>query len=141
MDYELAVKHLDENGFTWEKFRELFPFGDISLREGNFQRLVLKVLDFIEGTKEKTLLLDLLDTQNCVFLEQVWIQGEKSAGEDKPFSVYGHFISAQLQITSNIRREQGLKKRDPRAVMLKLPESELLLDRMLRHEGRESIEN
>ena len=131
MDYEAAVKVLDENGFSWGLFRHIFPFGDISLREGNFQKLVLKVLDLIERDEDKELFLDLLDTQNCVFLEQVWIQNEKTPGEDEPFHIEIHFISAQLQITDNIRG-MGLKRRDTRGAMLKLPESELLLDRMLK---------
>ena len=131
MDYETAVKVLDEKGLSWDLFRHIFPFGDISLREGNFQKLVLKVLDLIEREEDKELLLDLLDTQNCVFLEQVWIQNEKTPGEDKPFPVEGHFITAQLQTTTNIRGMR-MKHRDARGVMLKLPESELLLDRMLK---------
>ncbi|MBB5349521.1 hypothetical protein JWG42_14040 [Desulfoprunum benzoelyticum] len=134
MDYESAIQTLDENGFTWGILRELFPFGDINLREGNYQKLVMKVLGLLETPEEKELLLDLLDTQNCVFLEQVWIQNEKSGEQEKPFPVHGHFITAQFQINSNIRWELRLKHRDPRGVMLKLPETELLLDRMLQAE-------
>lgn len=121
---------LEVEGFSWEKLRDFFPFGDISLREGNYQKLVLAVLSHLESNKDKELLLDLLDTQNCVFLEQVWIQNEKCDGEKKPFPVHGHFITAQLQINSNIRWELGLERRDSRTMMLKLPESEKLLHRM-----------
>ncbi len=136
MDYESALEMLDENGFSWDFLREIFPFGDIALREGNYQKLVLKVLALLETNEEKELLLDLLDTQNCVFLEQVWIQNEKSPGEDQPFPIHGHFITAQLQINSNIRWELGLERRDARTAMLNLPESELLLDRMLMAEEK-----
>lgn len=132
MTFEEAIESLESDGFSLASIREYFPFGSINLREGNFQRLVLKALENIEDKEKKELLLDIIDTQNCIFLEQIWIQNEQfEAEEDKPFPVYGHFISAQLQITSNIRSEQGLKRRDPRATMLKVPESEMLLDRIL----------
>ena len=134
MDYESSLKTLDEQGFSWGMLRDLFPFGDISLREGNYQKLVNKALSLLESNEDKELLLNLLDTQNCVFLEQIWIQNEKSAGDEKPFPVHGHLITAQLQINSNIRRELGLGCKDLRAVMLKLSESELLLDRVVKSE-------
>jgi len=56
----------------------------------------MKVLGLLETPEEKELLLDLLDTQNCVLLEQVWIQNEKSGEQEKPFPVHGHVITAQL---------------------------------------------
>ena len=130
MNFESSMQLLDKKGFSWDVLREIFPFGDISLREGNYQKLVEKVLSLLNDKDDKELLLDLLDTQNCIFLEQVWIQNEKSYAEEKPFPVYGHFISAQLQINSNFRFQLGLRSRDARAVMLKLPETELLLDRI-----------
>ena len=131
MYYETSINNLDKEGFSWAKFREYFPFGDISLREGNFQKLVLKIFEHLEGNKKKELLLDMVDTQNCIFLEQVWLQNEQFEAESqKPFPVYGHFISAQLQITSNIRWDLNLKKRDARSVMLKLSENEFLIDRI-----------
>ena len=131
MEYDAALISLEDEGFLWSKFRDYFPFGDISLREGNFQSLALKSLEQLEGNDQKELLLDMLDTQNCVFLEQVWLQNEQFQSEvDKPFPIHGNFISAQLQITSNIRCELNLKRRDPRGVMLKLSETELLIDRI-----------
>ena len=136
MDYESALEMLDENGFSWDVLREVFPFGDIALGEGNYQKLVLKVLGLLETKEEKELLLDLLDTQNCVFLEQVWIQNDESPGEDKPFAIHSYVVTTQLQINSDIRWEFGLERRDARAAMLNLPESELLLDRMLITEGK-----
>ena len=29
MDFESAMRILDTDGFSWDSFRELFPFGDI----------------------------------------------------------------------------------------------------------------
>ena len=130
MDYESSTQLLNTEGFSWARFRDIFPFGDISLREENYQKLVLKVLRFLESKGQKKLLLDLLDTQNCVFLEQVWIQNEQCTEEEKPFPIHGHFITAQLKINSNIRLVMDLEKIDSRTMMLNLAESERLLDRM-----------
>ena len=110
----------------------MFPFGDISLREGNYQKLVLEILEQLETTQQKELLLDLLDTQNCVYLEQVWIQNEQYDDEDdRPFPIEAHFITAQLQTNSNIRWDMGFKTKDIRSIMLNLPKSEMLLDRIM----------
>lgn len=131
MDYYEAINSIEKDGFSWANFREYFPFDSISLRESSFQILVSKILEHLEANEKKELLLDMIDTQNCVFLEQVWLQNEQFKDEDqKPFPVFGHFISAQLQITSNIRYVLNLNKRDVRNVMLKLSENERLIDRI-----------
>jgi hypothetical protein len=131
LNFEDSLDSLNREGFSWQKFREYFPFGDISLREGNFQKLVGKLLDALPTKEQKELLLDMLDTQNAIFLEQVWLQNEQAEDtDDQPFKIYGHFISAQLQITSNFRYEHNLTSRDTRAIMLKLSHSERLLDRI-----------
>ena len=132
MDFESAMRILDTDGFSWDSFRELFPFGDISLREGNYQKLVTKVLGLLEDKQQQELLLDLLDTQLCVYLEQTWIQNEQyeREGEQGPF-IDGHWITGEMQINSNLRWQYDLRKRDSRAAMLKLPRGEMLLDRLL----------
>ena len=132
MDFTSAINFIENKGFSWAKFRELFPFGDISIREGNYQKLVTKVLEQLGTSEQKELLLDMLDTQLCIFLEQVWIQNEQANDdENKPFPVEGHVITAQLQINSNMRWELSLRKRDARGMMLNLSEDKLLLDRMM----------
>jgi hypothetical protein len=74
----------------------------------------------------------MLDTQLCVYLEQTWIQNEQheKKGEQGP-CVDGHWIAGQMQINSNLRWHYGLRRRDSRAVMLKLPKGEMLLDRIV----------
>jgi len=132
MDFESATNLLKTEGFSWARFRDFFPFGDISLREGNYQKLVLEILEQLGTPEQKEMLLDLLDTQNCVYLEQVWIQNEQHEDKDDlPFPIEAHFITAQMQINSNIRWDIGLKKKDLRSLMLNLPISERLLDRIM----------
>ena len=131
MDFDSSMRQLERDGFSWKLFRDYFPFGDIGLREGSYQKLVVKILECLESDKERELLLDMLDAQNCVFLEQVWIQNENSEGTEQPFPVEGHFITAQLQINSNLRYQYGLAKKDARQAMLNLPDSESLIDRLI----------
>jgi len=67
MDFIAAINFIENKGFSWAKFRYLFPFGDVSLREGNYQNLVTKVLEQLGTSEQKELLLDMLDTQLCIF--------------------------------------------------------------------------
>lgn len=131
MDYEEAMKALDQNGFKWEDFREIFPFGDISLREGNYQRLVSKCLSLLPSLEQKIRLLDLLDAQGSVFLEQCWVQNELTTGQESPFQIHAHFALAWLQINSNLRHELDLPARDTRSAMLKLSLQETLAERLV----------
>ena len=96
MERSVSVK------FCWTKFRELFPFGDLNMREGAYIQLVEAVLDQLEGVEQKNLLLDLLDTQYRVYLEQLHILNEQYENED-PFVGEIHFAGARLQINFIIR--------------------------------------
>ena len=78
MIFEESLDDIETQGFSWNPFRGYFPFGDISLREGNFQKLLTRILESIATDADKQKLLDLVDTQNAVLLEQVWIQNDKS---------------------------------------------------------------
>lgn len=132
MNYEDALKYLEKSGFVWDQFREFFPFGDIELREGNYQRLVEKCLTLIPEKVQQARLLDLLDAQGCVFLEQCWVQNEFTSESTNPFQIHAHFASAWLQINSNLRYRFGLPERDARGAMLKLQTTECLAERMVR---------
>ena len=120
MEYNILIATLDENGFKWGLFREYFPFADVGLREGNYQKAVRKCLDLLELVEEQELLLDLLDANKAVFLEQLWIENEKQeAGRDKnQFTL--HLLLAQLQINSNLRNEYHLPHRDMRRRMMNI---------------------
>ena len=132
MNYESTIKSIEAEGFSWDSLRDYFPFGDISLREGNYQRLLQACLGSLVEDSDRIKLLDLLDAQGCVFLEQCWVQNEQVEGDnDKPFGIHAHFASAWLQINSNMRYEFNLPRQDPRGVMLKLPAEESLISRML----------
>lgn len=130
MSLQSAFELLDKNGFQWSMFRDVFPFGDITLREGDFQKLVSRVIDYLNSDDDKELLLDMIDTQNCIFLEQVWLQNEKAETANKPFPMHGHIITAQLQITSNLRHKFELFDRNARNTMLNLDESVRLIERI-----------
>ena len=132
MNFANSMQFLEENGFQWTHLREIFPFGAVELREGNYQRLLVKSVETCRTDDERALLLDLLDAQACVFLEQVWAQNEKLGGGDKaPFVKDAHFSSAWLQINSNTRLQYNLSRKNGRQMMLKLPKSETLFDLML----------
>lgn len=130
MNYKDSVAALESEGFLWARFRDYFPFGDVSLREGNYQRLVDRILSLLPTAEEKATLLSLLDAQACVLLEQVWVQQEQAEDSGKK-SVDGHFITAWLQINSNFRHSLRLRDRDARSAMLKLPRGEMLADRIV----------
>lgn len=127
MRYEESLAALDSEGFQWRRFRDYFPFGDLSLREGNYQRLLDRVLSLLPDKAQQEAIVSLLDAQACVFLEQLWVQQEQtnSGGTDS------HFVATWLQINSNLRSKYGLLDRDPRGAMLKLKSPEMLIDRIL----------
>ena len=86
MNFHDAMQFLEQNGFQWAHLRGIFPFGAVELREGNYQRLLVKSIETCKSDEERALLLDILDAQACVFLEQVWTQNEQFGdGEDPPF--------------------------------------------------------
>ena len=120
MEYHALLATLEADGFKWGLFRQYFPFADVGLREGNYQKAVTKCLDLLDLVDEKELLLDLLDANKAVFLEQLWIENEKSeAGRDKnQFTL--HLLLAQLQINSNLRNEYHLPHRDMRQRMMNI---------------------
>ena len=132
MSFESAMLKLDTEGFSWGSFRDLFPFGDVSLFEGQYRKLVSKSLEKMRDKREQELLLDLLDTQLCVCLEQTWILNEQYErnGQKAPFDDWDR-LGNQLQINNYLRLEYDLRKRNSRAVMFQLQIGEMLLDRLV----------
>lgn len=104
---------LKEDGFRWEDFREIFLFGFLDIREGEYVQLVYAVLDSLPHDKEQALLLDLLNAHWCVYVEQLWIPHE-CGGDPQRFAGENHFALARLQIGCNIRFERGLPEKDGR---------------------------
>ena len=132
--FSRTLDSLKEDGFRWEDFREIFPFGFIDIREGEYVQLVNAVLDSLPNDKEQALLLDLLDAQWCVYVEQLWIAHE-CGGDPQRFAGENHFALARLQIGSNIRFERGLPDKDGRRAMMSLEENETLMDRIAGHKS------
>ena len=67
MKYKDSLESIQIDGFDWELFRNYFPFGDISLGEGNYQRLVETALEAVSLSEEQTQLIAMLDAQAAVF--------------------------------------------------------------------------
>ncbi len=118
--------------FTWPEFERFFPFGDLGPSEAEYEALVLGALDCLATTEERNRLMDLLDTQWCVLLEQLWVQNEHGEPGEGALAGKTHFAAARIQINYNIRWERGLRYRDVRSAMLGLHRSETLLDRIIR---------
>jgi hypothetical protein len=133
MKYEDAMLSIQSKGFDWALFREYFPFGDISLREGNYQKLATAALDALSEHEERIQLIALLDAQAAVFLEQAYVQTEaleKLNPNVDPDGLDAHFASAWIQINSNLSDDYDLPRRKLRSVMINLGKNETLADKM-----------
>lgn len=153
-----AETELAEQGFRWERFREIFPFGATEYGEGRYQRLVSEALKQLPDDRQREMLMALLDVQAAAFLEQAWVQNELFEAEEDvrfekecaefsqrrgvrryrgaperpapPFLMAAHYAAAWLQINDNVRREYGLASRGGRTAMLNLGTGEFLADRI-----------
>ena len=142
MRYEQAMKSLEDFGFNWELLREYFPFGDIGLREGNYERLLTGCLKGIDSEQERDLLLDLLDVQAAVFLEQCWVQNEKlpklkseySSDVESAMTAEGHFASAWLQINRNNRGPSHRLGHNSSRAMFNMGDGDSLAKRLFKYE-------
>jgi hypothetical protein len=126
---EKAMQKISENGFRWEEFREIFPFGFLGLREGEYAKLVDAALDSLPNDRERTVLLDLLDAQWCIYVEQLWIAHEFGRNPER-FLGENHFALARLQMSVNIRLARGLPNKDGRRAMMEICGDETLMDRI-----------
>jgi hypothetical protein len=133
MKYEDAIHDIQTKRFDWALFREYFPFGDISLREGNYQKLVAAALEALSEKDERIQLIALLDAQAAVFLEQSYVQNEafkKLNPNSDSEGLEAHFASAWIQIHSNLSGFYDLPRRQLRSVMLQLGKNETLADKI-----------
>jgi hypothetical protein len=128
--FRQTLASIAAKGFAWEQFPDVFPFGFLDIREGEYVQLVDQVLDSLPTDQERMSLLDLLDAQWCVYLEQLSFQ-ERFGHDTKGFEGEMHFASARLQLDSYIRLERSLQHKDPGGAMLRVGREETLLDRML----------
>jgi len=131
MKFENTLKSIQKNGFDWALFRDYFPFGDISLGEGNYQRLVEASLGAIRLSEERTKLIAMLDAQAAVFWEQSFVQNESLEKLSiETTGVDAHIAAAWIQINSNLSRQYKLPRRDLRAIMLEFGQQDFLADRI-----------
>jgi hypothetical protein len=131
MKFENSLKSIQTNRFDWALFREYFPFGDISLGEGNYQRLVEAALDALSFSEEQTQLIAMLDAQAAVFWEQSFVQNEALEKMNiEVTSVDAHIAAAWIQINSNLSRQYKLSQRDLRSTMLELGQQDFLADKL-----------
>ena len=127
--FDQTIETIRANGFAWAQFRDVFPFGFLGIREGQYQQLLDVVLDCLPTDDDRSLLLDLLDAQWCIFIEQLWIAHERT-GNPELFAGEVHFALARLQMSSNIRHARQLPEKDGRRAMLSMTRHETLLDRI-----------
>jgi hypothetical protein len=131
MKFDNSLKSIQTKGFDWALFRDYFPFGDISLREGNYEKLVTAALDALSHPDERSQLIALLDAQAAVFLEQTYVQNEAMEKMNiEPTGIEAHFASAWIQINSNLSLEYKLPRRQMRSAMIELGIGESLADKM-----------
>jgi hypothetical protein len=131
-----AAHPLESETFVWARFREYFPFGDVSLRERRYEDILSKVLDGFKTDRERTLLLDMLDIQTCVLLEQVWIQQEQTgSGGQGLFFKETHIASSRLSCHSMLRQMYHLpSKTSGRSLLLSVQQTMTLFDLLGRGE-------
>lgn len=125
--FERALRHIEQQGFRWDRFQALFPFGYLGIREGEYAQLVEAALRSIDDVSEQSLFMDLLDLQWCTYLEQLWAMASFSNEEDA-YIGERYCVNARLQIDSNIRGDFDLPKKDLRHVMMSVGGDDTLAD-------------
>jgi hypothetical protein len=125
--FERALRHIEQQGFRWDRFQALFPFGYLGIREGEYVQLVEAALRSISDAAEQSHFMDLLDMQWCTYLEQLWAMSSHS-DEENAYVGEMHFADARLQIGSNIRRDFNLPQKDLRHVMMSIGGDDTLAD-------------
>jgi len=130
MKFEEAIASIEKFGFKWSLFQNYFRFGDILLRESNYQKLVVASLESIKDFKDRVRLIALLDMQAAAFLEQVWVINEQFEDEKEVDPMPSHFALAWIQINENLSIEFNLPRRNVGSLMLKLGLNDTLADRL-----------
>ena len=130
MKFEEAILSIEKFGFDWSLFQNYFRFGDVLLREGNYQKLVLASLESLQDFKDRVRLIALLDMQAAAFLEQVWVINEQFEDEKEVDPMPSHFALAWIQINENLSIEFNLPRRNVGSLMLKLGLNDTLADRL-----------
>lgn len=159
MPFQSFEEELATRGFSWDRFREIFPFGSTEYGEGRYQRLVTQVLEQLPDDRQRETLLSLLDVQAAAFLEQVWVQNQffdvaeeirlakeraectpkfsefrycsdASQRRDPPHLMAAEYAATWLQINDNLRVRFRLRGQSLRVAMMRLGDGEFLASRI-----------
>ena len=130
MKFEEAIVSIEKFGFDWSLFQNYFRFGDVILREGNYQKLLIVSLESLKDFKDRVRLIALLDMQAAVFLEQVWVMNEQFEAEKEVDPSPSHLALAWIQINENLSREFKLPRRNVASLMFELGLNDTLADRL-----------
>ena len=126
MQFSESMQYIEERGFRWERFGDIFPFDPRIHSEGEWQRLVTAAVKSIESAVDRELLLDLIDAQLCVYGERCEAISTKFPEDewgDKPLIGDREFTANMLQINSGIRVQMGHQPKDGRHAMMHLDTS------------------
>ena len=113
--FSKSMQYIEERGFRWERFGDIFPFGPRIHSEGEWQRLVTAAVKSIESVADRILLLDLIDAQLCVYGERCEAISKKFPEDewaDRPLIGDLEFTANMLQINSGICMQMGLQPKD-----------------------------
>ena len=130
MEFEEAISSIEKFGFDWSLFQNYFRFGDVLLRESNYQKLVVASLESIKDFKDRVRLIALLDMQAAAFLEQVWVMNEQFEGEKEVDPIPSHLALAWIQINENLSSKFNLPRRNVSSLMLELGVNDTLADKL-----------
>ena len=89
--------------FDWFEFRKRFPFGDLSIRQGDYQARVVEALNGMDA-KQQVILLTLLDQQWQTFIIQMETLREEGLVPDLGGPLDDAY--ARLQMNDNLRSMQ-----------------------------------
>ena len=115
MRFSESMQYIEERGFRWERFGDIFPFGPRIHSEGEWQRLVTVAVKSIESVADRELLLDLIDAQLCVYGERCEAISNKFPEDEwgnRPLIGELEFTANMLQINSGIRMQMGRQPKD-----------------------------
>ena len=130
MKFEEAISSIEKFGFDWSLFQNYSRFGDVLLRESNYQKLLVVSLESLKNFKDRVRLIALLDMQAAAFLEQVWVINEQYEGEKEVDPMPSHLALAWIQINENLSREFKLPRRNVASLMFELGLNDTLADRL-----------
>ena len=109
--------------FDWVAFSRKFPFGDLSIPQGEYEARVLQSLSELQGG-QKAMLLDLLGLQWICFLEQLRTLHAMRVTPDLPGPIAN--AAARMRLSDKLRCRFGLTPRNLREDLFNIGQVNLL---------------